>query len=224
MLLNKHFNNEVCDALFGIYPAYSDDNDNIFINGEKFPVLRQQKPDANGICLSLADFVAKNAPDHVGLFAVTIGKNISNMIEQEEDAYLRLLMQTVADRLAEAAAEYLHEKVRKQYWGYAPDENISLEEILKEHYQGIRPAIGYPSLPDQTLIFKLDKILNLNKINISITENGAMTPTSSVAGLYFAHPQSKYFMLGKITDEQLQDYASRSDKNLSEVAKYLARN
>jgi len=135
-----------------------------------------------------------------------------------------MLIQTLSDRLAEAAAEYLHEKVRKEYWGYAPDEKLSTEELFKAHYQGIRPAVGYPSLPDQELIFTLDKLLQLNRIGVSLTENGALLPTSSVAGFYFSHPESSYFVIGQISEEQLQDYAVRRGKPAEDLKRFLIKN
>jgi len=221
-ILYKDFINHVCHGIFGLFPAYSE-NDNIHIGDEVFPMLRQQKPDEHGICYSLADFVEPEN-DYAGLFGVSIGEDLNRRIQAESDSYRRLLMQTIADRLAEAAAEFMHELVRKQFWGYAKDESLSIEDMLKDRYQGIRPAAGYPSLPDQTLIFKLDKLLNLSKTGITLTENGAMTPTASVAGMYIAHPQSKYFMIGKITDEQLHDYARRRDMTADELRKYLISN
>jgi 5-methyltetrahydrofolate--homocysteine methyltransferase len=114
--------------------------------------------------------------------------------------------------------------VRREFWGYAADEQLTVEEEFKVHYRGIRPAIGYPSLPDQKAIFRLAKLLPFDKIGITLTENGAMLPTASVAGLYFAHPQSKYFMTGKITEEQLLDYAVRNDSTPDEVRRFLIKN
>jgi 5-methyltetrahydrofolate--homocysteine methyltransferase len=135
-----------------------------------------------------------------------------------------LLLQTLTDRMAEACAEYLHEKVRKEYWGYAAGESLPLAEMFKAKYQGIRPAVGYPSLPDQRQIFTLDRLLHLDRIKVSLTENGAMTPLASVAGFYFAHPQCRYFMIGRITDEQLQDYAARRQEPVAVIRKFLSKN
>jgi len=217
--------NACCEGLYAILPAHSE-GDDVYIGNEKFPMLRQQKPDEQGYCLSLADYIAAEN-DTAGVFAVTAGNALSTArqrYEAQDDSYSLMLIQTLSDRLAEAAAERLHELVRKRLWGYAPDEDLSIADLFKDQYQGIRPAIGYPSLPDQTLMFSLDRLLHLNRIGITLTENGAMKPTASVAGLYFAHPQSKYFMLGKITEEQLLDYAARRGKNPDELRKFLTKN
>ena len=128
------------------------------------------------------------------------------------------------DRLAEATAEYLHEKVRKEYWGYAPDESLSISDLYKVKYQGIRPAIGYPSLPDQLLNYTLDKLLNMSQIGVRLTENGAMYPTATVSGIYIAHPDSQYFMIGNIDEEQMKDYACRRNLSEAEVKKLLNKN
>ena len=218
-----------CEALYGFFPAVSV-GDDIRIGNDVIPMLRQQTLNEQGYCLSLADYVipeSENRKDFVGAFAVTISQEmetIYHQYEKDNDSYNLMLIQTLSDRLVEASAEYLHEKVRKEYWGYALDENLSIAEMYKAHYRGIRPAAGYPSLPDQGVIFQLDKLLGLNKIGIKLTENGAMNPTSSVAGLYFSHPESTYFMIGQISDEQLQDYAVRSGKSADELKKFLTRN
>jgi 5-methyltetrahydrofolate--homocysteine methyltransferase len=214
-----------CEAVYGFFPAASD-GDNIRIGEEVFPVLRQQKLNDSGTCLSLADYIMPDGGgDYAGAFAVTAGKCIEALRrEYSDDSYSLMLVQTLSDRLAEASAEYLHEKVRREYWGYAPDENLSAEDLFKAHYRGIRPAIGYPSLPDQGLIFKIDTLLRLDSVGISLTENGAMSPTSSVAGLYFAHPESTYFMIGRITEEQLHDYALRRGKSPDDLRRFLVKN
>lgn len=144
--------------------------------------------------------------------------------EKDDDVYNSILAKTLSDRLAEAAAEWLHYKVRREYWGYAADENLTVKEMLKTQYSGIRPAVGYPSLPDQSIIFSLDPILKFNEIGIKLTENGAMFPNASVCGLYFAHPQSKYFMVGKVDENQFQDYARRSGKLPDVLRKWMAAN
>ena len=218
-----------CEAIYGFLPAASI-GDDIRIGNEIFPTLRQQTPNDKGYCLSLADYVmpeSEGCEDYVGVFAVTSGKSVEALrrqYENEGDSYNLMLLQTLSDRLAEASAEYLHEKVRREYWGYAPDENLSVNDMYKTRYQGIRPAFGYPSLPDQGLIFKLDKLINMNDIGISLTENGAMMPTSSVAGLYFSHPESSYFMIGQITEEQLQDYALRCGESADSLRRFLVKN
>lgn len=223
-----------CEAVIGFFEAFSSGDDIVIVRSQDsdsrltIPVLRQQIPGDNGLCLSLADFIApktEGLTDYIGLFALTAGNIVAaleNQIENED--YKKILVQTLSDRLAEAAAEYLHERVRKEFWGYAPDENLTVEDEFKARYQGIRPAVGYPSLPDQTIIFELDKLLNINDIGIGLTENGAMAPTSSVAGFYFAHPASKYFMTGKISEEQLLDYAARYGKPADMLKKFLVKN
>ena len=216
------------NAVYAIYPAHAED-DNIVIETESamvnIPVLRQQHPSADGFCYSLADFLSEEN-DYLGAFANTVtGTEVmAQRFEAEDDLYKSILVKTLSDRLAEATAEWLHWKVRKEFWGYAPDENLSVEEMLKTRYKGIRPAVGYPSLPDQSIIFELDKLLNYNKSGISLTENGAMYPNASVSGLYFAHPLSRYFMIGKIDENQLADYARRKGKTTGEMRKWLAGN
>ena len=141
-----------------------------------------------------------------------------------EDDYKRMLVQTLSDRLAEATAEKLHEDVRKKLWGYATDENLSIKDLHNEKYQGIRPAVGYPSLPDQSVNFLLDELLDMKQIGISLTENGMMKPHASVCGLMFAHPASRYFSIGKIGEDQLADYAARRGMSIEETKKFLAAN
>lgn len=209
--------------------AYSDENDNIIFkteNGElKIPMLRQQHPSTDRFCYSLADFLAEKN-DFCGAFVTTVlgTEEMAEKFEKDDDVYNSILIKTISDRLAEAAAEWLHFKIRKEIWGYVPDEKLSVKEMLQTKYQGIRPAVGYPSLPDQSIIFDLDKILNFNKIGVNLTENGAMFPNASVCGLYFAHPKSKYFMIGKIDENQLADYAQRKGKTSAELKKWLASN
>lgn len=130
----------------------------------------------------------------------------------QQDPYKHLLVQTLSDRLAEAATEKMHEYVRKEAWGYAKDESLSMSDLLVEKYQGIRPAVGYPSLPDQSINFLLDELLDMKQIGITLTENGAMYPHASVCGLMFAHPASEYFSVGKIGEDQLEDYAVAGEK------------
>lgn len=142
----------------------------------------------------------------------------------KDDPYKHLLVQTLTDRLAEAATEKMHEYVRKTVWGYAPDESLSIPDLLVEKYQGIRPAVGYPSLPDQSVNFILDELLDMKQIGIMLTENGAMYPHASVCGLMFSHPQSRYFAVGKIGEDQLEDYACRRGKPIEEMRKFLAAN
>lgn len=216
------------NASFGIFSASANDDDIFIEDNDKMiviPTLRQQHTATDGFCYSLADFVApKN--DYVGVFATTIQgvEAFAESFEKDDDVFHSILAKTLSDRLAEAAAEWLHWKVRKEYWGYAADENLSVKEMLKTQYSGIRPAVGYPSLPDQSIIFALEPILKFNEIGIQLTENGSMFPNASVCGLYFAHPQSKYFMIGRIDENQLTDYARRSGKSSDEMKKWLAAN
>ncbi|MDR0744014.1 MAG: methionine synthase [Tannerella sp.] len=218
-----------CEAIYGFFPAASI-GDDIRIGNERFPMLRQQTANEKNNALSLADFIAPEADgheDYAGAFAVTAGQSVESLCheyDKEGDSYNRMLIRTLSDRLAEASAEYLHKKVRTEYWGYAPDENLTTDELFKARYRGIRPAVGYPSLPDQGLIFNIDRLLNLQQIGITLTENGAMSPASSVAGLYFAHPESSYFMIGQISEEQLNDYALRRGKTADELRKFLIKN
>lgn len=202
------------------------DGDNLLIEDTTFPLLRQQTPHPDGspfLCLS--DFVrplASGMPDTVGLFASSIGEEAEGYYK--EDPYKHLLVQTLTDRLAEAATEKMHQYVRKEAWGYAPDESLSIPDLLVEKYQGIRPAVGYPSLPDQSVNFLLDALLDMKQIGITLTENGAMHPHASVCGLMLAHPASRYFAVGKIGEDQLDDYARRRGMPVSDMRKFLAAN
>ncbi|MDR2854090.1 MAG: 5-methyltetrahydrofolate--homocysteine methyltransferase [Prevotellaceae bacterium] len=218
------------NAFCGIYPAHSD-NENIVFDNEDIviPTLRQQHPSTDGFCYALADFLedkTAKSPNFIGVFALTVlgAEDYAKQLESAGELYDAILVKTLADRLAEAAAEWLHYKVRTDIWGYAPDELFDAATLLRSQYQGIRPAIGYPSLPDQSVILDLDKLVNFNKLGITLTENGAMYPTASIAGLYFACPQSKYFLVGKIDELQLADYAARRKKPLAEMRKWLAAN
>ena len=199
------------------------DGDNLILDGIRLPLLRQQIIKKSGdpyLCLS--DFVrpaSSGITDTVGVFATTVDAAMEHLYE--DDPFKRMLVQTLADRLAEATAEYFHEQVRKTIWGYAPDENLSMKDLLIENYQGIRPAIGYPSLPDQSINFILDKLLDFSSVGIKLTEHGAMLPHASVSGLMISHPQSHYFAIGKIDEYQLADYAERKGCTLEEAKKYL---
>lgn len=203
------------------------DGDDLLLNSKRFPLLRQQtaklKEDDPFLCLS--DFVrplSSGITDKVGAFATTVDAEMERLYA--EDDYKRMLVQTLSDRLAEATAEKLHEDVRKKLWGYAPDENLSVKDLHNEKYQGIRPAVGYPSLPDQSINFLLDELLDMKQIGISLTENGMMKPHASVCGLMFAHPASRYFSIGKIGEDQLADYAARRGMSIEETKKFLAAN
>ena len=202
------------------------EGDTLIIEDTVFPLLRQQTPHPDGspfLCLS--DFIrplSSGVPDTIGLFASSVSAESEGCYK--DDPYKHLLVQTLTDRLAEAATEKMHEYVRKTVWGYAPDESLSIPDLLVEKYQGIRPAVGYPSLPDQSVNFILDELLDMKQIGITLTENGAMYPHASVCGLMFSHPQSRYFAVGKIGEDQLEDYACRRGKPIEEMRKFLAAN
>ncbi len=184
------------------------------------PMLRQQQPDADGFCLCLADFlrpIEQGKADRIGVFATSV----SSMPATGDD-YASLLTQTLFDRLAEAAAERLHQQVRTELWGYAPEEQLTMEELHQEKFQGIRPAVGYPSLPDISINFLIDRLISFESIGVTLTEHGMMRPHASVSGLMFAHPQAHYFSIGEISEEQLQDYAQRRNLPADELRKYLS--
>ena len=201
------------------------DGEDLLLDGIHLPLLRQQiskKEGAPYLCLS--DFVrpfSAKIKDTVGIFASSVDPDIERLYEN--DPYKRMLVQTLADRLAEATAERLHEHVRKEFWGYAPDEQLSIKELHNEAFQGIRPAVGYPSLPDQSINFILYELLDMGSIHIQLTEHGAMQPHASVSGLMFAHPAAHYFSIGKIDEEQLTDYATRRGVPAEEIKKYLGQ-
>jgi len=221
-------------AVIGFWPANSNDRDSVTVlnvethEAVELQFLRQQmKKAANQPNLSLADFIAPTSTstqDHLGAFAVTI-KGIEPHIKRFESAlddYSKIMLQALADRLAEALAEYIHMEVRTGYWGYAKDELLSNDDMIKEVYTGIRPAPGYPACPDHTEKNKLFQLLDATQqIGITLTESLAMYPASSVSGWYFAHPQAKYFGVGKITKDQLHDYAARKGMDTAAAEKWL---
>ena len=182
----------------------------------------------NGTLESTTAYTAPRASlttnNYVGGFAVTVGPVIEGYIEKfkkEGDDYKAMLLQFLSDRLAEGGTEYLHRKIRKEYWGYAADETLDIEELFKVHFRGIRPAVGYPSLPDQSVNFKLNEILDMSEVGIRMTENGAMSPSATVSGLLFAHPESRYFNIGRIGEDQLADYAALTGRTMEEVKHWL---
>jgi len=195
--------------------------------------MRQQtvKPVIDGIARPnqcLADFIApKGTPDYIGLFAVTAGLGIEKHEKKFEDAhddYSSIMLKALADRLAEAFAEYMHERVRIDFWGYAPNESLSKEALIKEQYQGIRPAPGYPACPDHTVKPDMFKLLQAETIGMALTESFAMSPGAAVSGFYFAHPESKYFSVDKIGTDQLQDMAERRGLTKDYLERWLAPN
>jgi 5-methyltetrahydrofolate--homocysteine methyltransferase len=179
--------------------------------------MRQQAPDSQGVTLSLSDYIApieSGRQDYIGTFAVTAGQEIEALINEAKSAgedYRTILYQTLSDRLAEAATEILHSKIRNTIWAYTYDvaELENPRNILRQYYKGIRPAVGYPSLPDQSVIFDIDQLMPLSGVGITLTENGAMRPAASTCGLVIAHHESKYFTLGEIGDDQMNDYRQR---------------
>ncbi len=205
-----------------------DDNSN---HVENFEFLRNQELKDGTPNYCLADFICpegKEKDDFIGMFAVTAGIGIEKHLERfekENDDYNAILLKTLADRLAEAFAELMHEKVRKEIWAYASDENITKEDILKENYKGIRPAPGYPACPEHSEKRKIFNILNAEeKLNIKLTENYAMYPAASVSGYYFANPEARYFAVGKIANDQIEDYANRKGLNSNQVRSLLVVN
>ena len=234
-------------GLFELFDAYSDGDD--IVVGKKgdrsqesgvsrIPCLRQQQGNPPYLCLS--DFLPPQnistdsclltpdscplTPDSskIGVFASSVSHGLET--DFDSDPYQKMMAQLLADRLAEAAAERMHEQVRKEYWGYAKDENLSIPDMLVEKFQGIRPAVGYPSLPDTSLNFVLDDLIDMKQIGIRLTESGAMKPHASVSGLMLAHPEARYFSIGKIGEDQLRDYALRRGLPLELCRKFLAGN
>lgn len=194
-----------------------------------FHFLRQQNKKAEGLPnFCLADFISpEGGKDYFGMFAVTAGLGLETIVadcKRKHDDYSEIMAKALADRLAEAFAECLHEKVRKELWGYAPDENLANDELIAERYQGIRPAPGYPACPDHTEKKTLFELLEAEKVGIRLTESYAMYPAAAVSGFYFSHPDSKYFGLGKIEKDQVQDYARRKGMTVEEVERWLAPN
>jgi 5-methyltetrahydrofolate--homocysteine methyltransferase len=227
-------------GVIGFWPAASVGDDiSLFTDesrGEKLGTihtLRQQRihSRADRANLALADFLApldSGVPDYVGGFAVTAGAEIderAKRLEAKHDDYDAILMKVLGDRLAEAFAERMHERVRKEFWGYAPDEHLGNEQLIAEEYRGIRPAPGYPACPDHTEKPELFRLLDAEAATgISLTESCAMWPASSVSGLYFAHPEARYFGLGRIGRDQVADYAKRKGVTVEEVERWLASN
>ena len=213
-------------ALFRLMKANSADND-IWLEETRLPLLRQQttKENSEEPYLCLSDFVRpkdSGTSDQVGIFATTV--DLPTLLVEEDDKYQQLLKQTLADRLAEATAEKAHEEVRKEIWGYAPDEDLTIKQLHQEKYQGMRPAVGYPSLPDLSINFLLDELLDMKQIGITLTENGMMRPHASVSGLMLAHPACRHFSVGKIDEAQLKNYALRRGMPLETMKKFLIAN
>ena len=240
-LLRQWADEPICHALFLLAEAYSEGDDIIVDNRIRIPFLRQQHVGRSGYTLCLSDFIRekeegcqaapkeRKEPDiasTMGVFATTVSlppEKLSTLLfPSASDRWFNFQLSTLSDRLAEATAEKMHEEVRKHYWGYAKEEQLTIRELHNEQFQGIRPAVGYPSLPDQSINFILDELLNLSQIGITLSENGAMSPHCSVSGLIFAHPKASYFSVGNISEEQLRDYANRRNIDYHQAKKFLA--
>jgi 5-methyltetrahydrofolate--homocysteine methyltransferase len=222
---------------YAFWPANSDGDDIIVYTDDsrrselaRLPMLRQQeiiaddKPNR-----SLADFIApreSGVPDYIGMFAITAGLGADQLVrafEADHDDYQAIMVKALADRLAEAFAEYLHAQARRD-WGYGNAERLSNEDLIAEKYRGIRPAYGYPACPDHSEKFKLFELLDAGRQGIVLTEHGAMLPAASVSGLYFSHPQAKYFNVGRIGRDQLESYAKRKGISIEQAERWLQPN
>jgi 5-methyltetrahydrofolate--homocysteine methyltransferase len=222
-------------AVYGFWPANADGEDVVLYADEarsreiaRFPMLRQQqaKTDGEGY-RSLADFVAprdSKLPDYVGAFAVTAGIGadaLAKTYQEKLDDFSAICVKALADRLAEAFAELLHQRARRE-WGYGKSETLTVDDLIAERYRGIRPAFGYPACPDHSEKGRLFDLLDAKEVGITLTESFAMMPPASVSGLYFAHPESRYFSVGRIDRDQVADYARRKGTSVSDVERWLA--
>jgi 5-methyltetrahydrofolate--homocysteine methyltransferase len=226
-------------AVIGLFAANASGDDLVLWQDDtrseeltRLPMLRQQfDRGGNRPCYALSDFVSpveSGVADYMGLFAVTAGIGTDELVahyEADHDDYSAIMAKALADRLAEALAEYMHEEVRKHLWGYAPDEDLTNEELIQEKYRGIRPAPGYPACPDHTSKRTIFEVMGVPEaIDLHLTESCAMVPTAAVSGFYFAHPEATYFSLGKIARDQLEDYAARKGMSVDEAARWLGPN
>jgi 5-methyltetrahydrofolate--homocysteine methyltransferase len=224
-------------GVYGFWAANAD-GDDLVLWGDatarrelaRFPMLRQQRPVSDGKpCLSLADFVApigSGVVDSIGAFAVTAGIGADALAKRFEaalDDYDAILVKALADRLAEAFAEWLHARARRE-WGFGADEGLALEDLLAERFRGIRPAFGYPACPDHSEKWRLFELLDAPAVGITLSEHGAMLPAASVSGLYFAHPDARYFTVGRLGRDQVEAYAARKREPLEAVERWLAPN
>ncbi len=219
--------------MYGFWPAASDGGDIVLYRDEsrtaeacRFPMLRRQAAEP---FFSLADWVAprdSGVPDHVGAFAVTAGIGTDALAERfasDNDDYSAIITKALADRLAEAFAELLHERARRE-WGYERGPKLDHEGLLREQYRGIRPAFGYPACPDHTEKRTLFELLDGGAVGITLTEHGAMLPAASVSGIYLGHPEARYFSVGRIGRDQVAAYAARKGMTIAEVERWLAPN
>jgi 5-methyltetrahydrofolate--homocysteine methyltransferase len=225
-------------GIFGIFPANANEQDDILVYDENqnvistFRTLRQQHKKSEGKeYFALSDFIApenSGKQDYIGTFCVCTGfgaDELAKEYEEQNDDYNAIMVKALADRFAEAFAEYLHKKVRTEYWGYSENETLDNEELIKEKYLGIRPAPGYPACPDHLEKLTIWDLLKVEEnIGVTLTESLAMWPTAAVSGYYFGNPNSKYFGVGKIDEDQLKDYAERKDVELDYARKWLAPN
>ena len=245
-MLDDLINNQkiTAKAVIGLFPAHRQEDDLVLFSDDKrekelitLHQLRQQgkKPKTSGskpqYNRCLADYVADKASginDYVGAFAVSSGFGVDELVkvfDDDNDAYNSILLKAVADRLAEASAEYLHEQIRKKHWGYAADENLANDDLIREKYQGIRPAPGYPACPEHTEKGLLWELLNVEEnIGMELTSSYAMWPGAAVSGWYFAHPDCKYFAVAKIAKDQVEDYAKRKSMTLAQAERWLSAN
>lgn len=228
-------------GVYGFWPAASDGDDIVIYSPEnspdarhgaeriRFAMLRQQDVRNGEVTRSLADFVApigSEKTDYIGAFAVTTGTGVDQLVERYErdhDDYKAIMVKALADRLAEAFAEFLHARVRRE-WNYEADVTQSKEDLIEERYRGIRPAFGYPACPDHSEKFKLFDLLDARRIGMDLTENAAMIPAASVSGLYFSHPEARYFTVGRIDKDQVEFYASRKGMTVKDLERWLSSN
>lgn len=243
--LHQWADKPLCHGVFLLADAYSEDDDIIIDGATRIPFLRQQQPGMSGYTLCLSDFIRERTPlptendadiaNRIGVFATSASPNAevqmqklcqngSNETLPNVAVSMELTASLLADRLAEATAEKMHEEVRKLYWGYAKEEELTIKELHDEKFQGIRPAVGYPSLPDQSINFLIDKLLHFEEIGISLSENGAMMPAASVSGFIFAHPKAHYFAIGSIGEDQLHDYSRRRGLGTEDLRNFLIKN
>lgn len=235
--LRRWADKPACRALFLLADAYSD-GDDIVVDGQvRIPFLRQQHAGKSGYTLCLSDFIAPRGclssasadiSNRIGVFVTTVSVDCfcdDGSVDGSSDTSLStLITSTLADRLAEATAEKMHEEVRKHYWGYAKDERLTMAELHAERFQGIRPAVGYPSLPDQSIHFLIDELLHMSDVGVRFSDTGAMIPQCSVSGFMFAHPRAQYFAVGPIGEDQLMDYSCRRAFSADTLRSFLTSN